>query len=52
MELLEIWEYQRRYIRMKRWLETHRRRRAACELLKRWQANHPQRAHQLAFDFL
>ena len=50
--LVEIWEPQRRYIWMKRWLETHRRRRAARELLKRLQANRPQKAQQLAFGFL
>jgi hypothetical protein len=52
MVLVEIWEPQRRYIWMKRWLETHRRRPAARELLKYLQAIRPKKAHQLAFGFL
>jgi hypothetical protein len=51
MVLVEIWEPQRRYTWMKRWLETHRRRRAARELLKYLQAIRPKKAHQLAFGF-
>lgn len=51
MELVKIWEPERRYIWMKRWLETHRRRKAARELARRLAAR-PKRYHQLVFGFL
>jgi len=52
MELVEIWEPNRHYIWMKRWLETHRRRQAAREALARALAQRPRRYRQLAFGFL
>jgi hypothetical protein len=52
MVLVEIWEPQRRYIWMKRWLETHRRRRAARELLKRLQAIRPQKGSTIGLRLL
>ena len=38
MELVEIWEPERRYVWMKRWLETHRRRKMAAQALARFRA--------------
>ncbi len=52
MELVEIWEPERRYIWMKRWLETHRRRKAAGEALARLLAARPKQYRQLDFGFL
>jgi len=52
MELVEIWEPQRRYIWMKRWLETHRRRKAASAVLARLLASRPKKYRQLDFGFL
>lgn len=43
MELVEIWEPERRYIWMKRWLETHRRRKLAADALRRLLAARPQK---------
>jgi len=43
---------QRRYIWMKRWLETHRRRKAAAEKLRRALATRPLKYEQLGFAFL
>jgi len=40
MELVEIWELERRYIWMKRWLETHRRRKVAAQALARLLVSH------------
>ena len=50
MQLAEIWEPKRGHIWMKRWLETHRYRRAARQALERIRAQH-RRYRQLAFDF-
>jgi hypothetical protein len=52
MELVEIWEPQRRYVWMKRWLETHRRRKAAGQALARLLASRPKKYRQLALGFL
>lgn len=52
MELVEIWEPERRYIWMKRWLETHRRRKEAAEKLRRALATRPLKYKQLSFGFL
>jgi hypothetical protein len=52
MELVEIWEPARRYIWMKRWLETHRRRQLATEALRRLLAAQPKKYKQLGFGFL
>jgi len=52
MELVEIWEPERRYIWMKRWLETHRRRKLAADALRRLLAARPKKYKQLGFDFL
>ena len=52
MELVEIWEPERRYVWMKRWLETHRRRKAAAEALSRLLASRPKPYRQLALGFL
>jgi hypothetical protein len=43
MELVEIWEPERRYIWMKRWLETHRRRKLAADALRRLLAARPKK---------
>jgi len=53
LELAEIWEPQRGHIWMKRWLETHRMRKAARDALAavRVRAARPRRPQQLAFDF-
>jgi hypothetical protein len=51
MVLVEIWVPERRYIWMKRWSETHRRRKAARELARRLAAR-PRRYRQLALEFL
>jgi hypothetical protein len=52
MEMVEIWEPERRYIWMKRWLETHRRRKAAGQALARLLASRPKKYRQLDFGFL
>lgn len=52
MELVEIWEPERRYVWMKRWLETHRRRKAAGEALARLIAPRPRKYTQLDLGFL
>jgi hypothetical protein len=52
MELVEIWEPERRYIWMKRWLETHRRRKLAADALRRLLAARPKKYKQLGFGFL
>jgi hypothetical protein len=52
MELVEIWEPERRYIWMKRWLETHRRRKAAGQALARLLADRPKKYRQLDLGFL
>lgn len=51
MQLVEIWEPQRGHVWMKRWLETHRLRKAAHDALAQRLASHPARATQLAFNF-
>jgi hypothetical protein len=51
LELVEIWEPQRGHIWMKRWLETHRLRKAARDALAQVHAARPRRPQQLAFDF-
>ena len=50
MELIEIWEPNRHFVWMKRWLETHRRRREA-RLLAELLVQRPKPYRQLAFDF-
>ena len=50
MELVEIWEPKRGFVWMRRWLETHRLRRAARLAMQSLRANVP-RYRQLAFDF-
>jgi hypothetical protein len=52
MELVEIWEPERRYVWMKRWLETYRRRKAAGEALARLIAPRPRKYTQLDLGFL
>ncbi len=52
MELVEIWEPERRYIWMKRWLETHRRRKMAAEVVRRLLEARPKKHKQLDFGFL
>lgn len=52
MELVEIWEPQRRFIWMKRWLATHRQRKAAREAMARLLDARPKRYQQLGFGFL
>ena len=52
MELVEIWEPERRYIWMKRWLETHRCRKLAADALRRLLAARPIKYKQLGFGFL
>lgn len=51
LELAEIWEPQRGHIWMKRWLETHRIRKAARDALAHVHAALSRRPQQLAFDF-
>ena len=60
MELVEIWEPQRghpvpdvlgRGVWMKRWLETHRMRKAARDALSARLTTRPARLTQLAFAF-
>ena len=51
MELVEIWEPQRGHVWMKRWLETHRQRKAARDALSDRLAARPARSTQLAFAF-
>jgi hypothetical protein len=50
MQLAEIWEPKRGHIWMKRWLETHRMRKAARLALEQIRASFS-RYRQLAFDF-
>jgi hypothetical protein len=50
MQLAEIWEPKRAHIWMKRWLETHRMRKAARQALECIRTQH-RRYRQLAFDF-
>ena len=52
MELVEIWEPERRYVWMKRWLETHRRRKMAAQALARIIASRPKKYRQLDLGFL
>ena len=52
MELVEIWEPERRYVWMKRWLETHRRRKMAAQALARSIASRPKKYRQLDLGFL
>lgn len=52
MGLVEIWEPERRYIWMKRWVEAHRRRKGAAQTLARLIAAHPKKHRQLDFGFL
>jgi hypothetical protein len=52
MELVEIWEPERRYVWMKRWLETHRRRKMAAQVLARLIASRPKKYRQLDLGFL
>lgn len=51
LELASIWEPQRGHIWMRRWLETHRIRKAARDALAQVRAAFPRRPQQLAFDF-
>jgi hypothetical protein len=55
MELAKIWEPKGRFVWMKRWLETHRMRKAALKELGRVQNLpkyiSPRRYHQLSFGF-
>ena len=51
MELVEIWEPQRGHVWMKRWLETHRMRKAARDTLAARLATRPTSLTQLAFVF-
>ena len=51
LELVEIWEPKRGHIWMKRWLETHRLRKAARDAMRQLQQAHPARYQQLAFNF-
>ena len=48
--IAEIWEPKRGHIWMKRWLETHRMRKAARQALECIRTQH-RRYRQLAFDF-
>ena len=52
MELVEIWEPERHYVWMKRWLETHRRRKMAANALRRLLTARPKKYKQLGFAFL
>ena len=52
MELVEIWEPEHRYIWMRRWLETHRLRKAARLALSRLIAARPRKYRQLDLGFL
>ena len=51
MELAEIWQPQRGHIWMRRWLETHRMRKAARDALAQAQAARPRHYQQLAFAY-
>ena len=51
LELAEIWEPKRGHIWMKRWLETHRLRKAARLAMQRLREARSLRYHQLAFNF-
>ena len=51
MELAEIWEPKRGFVWMKRWLETHRMRKAARDAIKegslvKQSTHHPKSHHQ------
>lgn len=50
MVLVEIWEPKRGHIWMKRWLETHRMRKAARQAMEQIRTHH-HRYQQLAFNF-
>jgi len=50
MQLAEIWDPKHGHIWMRRWLETHRMRKAARQALERIRLEH-HRYRQLAFDF-
>ncbi len=50
MQLAEIWDPKHGHIWMRRWLDTHRYRRAARQTLEHIRAQH-HRYRQLAFDF-
>jgi hypothetical protein len=51
LELAEIWEPTRRQIWMKRWLETHRMRKAARLAMQQLLTRRSRRYYQLAFNF-
>ena len=51
LELVEIWEPKRGHIWMKRWLETHRLRKAARDAMRQLQQARPASYRQLAFNF-
>jgi len=51
LELAEIWEPKRGHIWMKRWLETHRMRKAARLAMKQLLTRRSRRYYQLAFNF-
>jgi Putative transposase len=51
LELTEIWEPRRGHIWIKRWLETHRIRKAARDAVTQVRVALPRRSQQLAFDF-
>ena len=50
MQLAEIWDPEHGHIWMRRWLETHRMRKAARRALERIRREH-HRYRQLVFDF-
>jgi hypothetical protein len=51
LELVEIWEPKRGHIWMKRWLETHRLRKAARDAMRQIQQARSTRYQQLSFNF-
>jgi len=51
LELVEIWEPKRGHIWMKRWLETHRLRKAARDAMRQIQQARSIRYQQLSFNF-
>ena len=51
LELAEIWEPKRGHIWMKRWIETHRMRKIARQMLERLHTTRNLHYHQLAFNF-
>jgi hypothetical protein len=51
LELVEIWEPKRGHIWMKRWLETHRLRKAARDAMRQLMQAHPARYQKLIFNF-